>query len=117
MGSIRLTMLKESGFSMILTSLYFLFSAQVQAQDALTTGLYRYNNNEIKLEKNKQLDELPYIEKEFSTSFELFLNSYPGADVPWVNVLHLTLGENMAKMGTEFLGCGSDQAKRFMWRL
>merc|ERR1739844_192003 len=94
MGSIRLTMLKESGFSMILTFLYFLFSAQVQAQDSLTTGLYRYNNNEIKLEKNKQLDELPYIEKEFSISFELFLNSYPGADV-----LHLTLGENMAKMG------------------
>merc|ERR1719431_1706646 len=99
-------MLKESGFSMIVTFLYFLLSSQAQAQDSLAkcegpgvSGLYRLTNNEIKLEKNKQLDELPYIGKEFSVSFELFLDNYPAADVPWATVLHLTLGENDAKMG------------------
>merc|ERR1719430_1462362 len=92
-------MLKESGFSMILTFLFFLYSSQAMAQDTLASGIYRANNNEIKLEKNKKLDELPYIGKEFSVSFELFLDSYPAADVPFASVLHLTLGENMAKMG------------------
>merc|ERR1719222_102057 len=84
---------------MILSLLYFLFLSQAQAQDSLTSGLYRFNNNEIKLEKNKQLDELPYIGKEFAVSFELFLDSYPASDVPFANVVHLTLGENMVKMG------------------
>merc|ERR1719209_1228211 len=152
-------MLKESGFSMIFTFLFFLFSSQAQTQDSLTSGsdkiwndndcphvenkkdcqdaecckahctndknctavnfkpgdcvlrgckctglvepswenagykgyvvtdllgLYRFNKNEIKLEKNKKLDELPYIGKEFSVSFQLFLDSYPAADVPFV---------------------------------
>merc|ERR1719315_890070 len=99
-------MLKESGFSMIVTFLYFLLASQAQAQDSLAkcegpgvSGLYRLTNNEIKLEKNKQLDELPYIGKEFSVSFELFLDNYPAADVPYANVLHLTLGADGKVMG------------------
>ena len=56
------------------------------------------------MEKNKQLEELPFIGKEFSISFELFLDSYPAADVPWANVLHLTLGENNATMGDRIPG-------------
>merc|ERR1719209_2406814 len=92
-------MLKESGFSMILTFLFFLYSSQAQARDTLASGIYRANNNEIKLEKNKKLDELPYIGKEFSISFELFLDSYPAADVPFANILHITLGADNTKMG------------------
>merc|ERR1711970_1160389 len=92
MGSIKLTMLKESGFSMILTFLFFLYSSQAQAQDTLATGVYKANNNEIKLEKNKKLDDLPFMEKEFSVSFELFLDNYPAAGVPYVSVLHFTMG-------------------------
>jgi len=41
MGSIKLTMLKESGFSMILTFLFFLYSFQAQAQ-TLETGWQVY---------------------------------------------------------------------------
>merc|ERR1719209_1380019 len=92
-------MLKESGFSMILTFLFFLYSSQAQAQDTLASGIYRANNNEIKLEKNKKLDELPYIGKEFSISLELFLDSYPGAEVPFANILHITLGADNTNMG------------------
>merc|ERR1719430_1167536 len=97
-------MLKESGFSMILTFLFFLYSSQAQAQDTLASGLYRVKNNEIKLEKNKKLDELPYIGKEFSISFELFLDTYPAAEVPWANILHLTIGGNSENMGDRIPG-------------
>merc|ERR1719209_830332 len=92
-------MLKESGFSMILTFLFFLYSSQAQARDTLASGIYRANNNEIKLEKNKKLDELPFIGKEFSISFELFLDSYPAAEVPFANILHITLGADNTNMG------------------
>merc|ERR1739844_639466 len=93
MGSIKL--LKESGFSMILAFLFFLYSSQAQAQDTLATGVYKANNNEIKLEKNKKLDDLPFMEKEFSVSFELFLDNYQAAGVPYVSVLHFTMGNRI----------------------
>merc|ERR1711970_1234094 len=99
MGSIKVTMLNESGFSMILTFLFFLYSSQAQAQDTLETGVCRATNNEIKLEKNKKLDELPFIGKEFSISFELFLDNFPAADVPYVSVLHFTVGADSGNMG------------------
>merc|ERR1711970_1141325 len=99
MGSIKVTMLNESGFSMILTFLFFLYSSQAQAQDTLETGVCRATNNEIKLEKNKKLDELPFIGKEFSVSFELFLDNCPAADVPYVSVLHFTVGADGGAMG------------------
>ena len=51
------------------------------------------------MEKNKQLDELPYIGKEFSVSFELFLDNLPAADVPYANVLHIGLGADNTVMG------------------
>ena len=38
------------------------------------------------------LTELPYIEKEYSVSFELFVNKMPTNE--WENVLHFTTGEN-----------------------
>jgi len=66
-------------------------------------GFY-INNDEIKLEKNKKLDDLPFIGKEFSVSFEFFLDSYPAADVPYVNVLHLTREDDGQKMGNRIPG-------------
>jgi len=72
---------------------------QLDATMMVLGGLYRANTNEIKIEKNKKVDELPYIGKEFSVSFELFLDSDPAADVPWATVLHLTIGGNIAAMG------------------
>ena len=56
------------------------------------------------MEKNKKLDDLPYIGKEFSVSFELFLDSYPAADVPYVNVLHLTREDDGQKLGNRIPG-------------
>jgi len=59
---------------------------------------------EVTIEKGKLLREfyLPYLGKEFSISFELFINEVTG--YPWQSVLHLTTGntgENRGKMGLE----------------
>ena len=68
------------------------------------SGLYRLNNNETKLEKNKTLGDLLYIWKEFSVSVEFFLDNYPAADVPFVNVLHLTRKDDGPELGNRIPG-------------
>ena len=50
------------------------------------------------LSKNKKITELPYIGKEYSISFELFINKF-GNDL-YQSVIHLTTGENYADMGS-----------------
>ena len=53
----------------------------------------------IALTKNKLIEELPYIGKEYSVSFEVFINKMPTAET-YVSVLHLTIGGNMDVMGS-----------------
>ena len=52
----------------------------------------------LALTKNKQITELPYIGKEYSVSFEVFINKMPTQ--PYQGVLHFTTGENYAAMGS-----------------
>merc|ERR1711970_735932 len=100
MGSIKLTMPKES---IILTFLFFLYASQVQAEDTLSPGLFKLNiNNEIKIEKNKKLDDLPYLGKEFSVSFEFWIDSFPVAECDkeyncFGTVLHLSTADGEAE--------------------
>ena len=56
------------------------------------------------MEKNKTLGDLLYIGKEFSVSVEFFLDSYPAADVPFVNVLHLTRKDDGPELGNRIPG-------------
>ena len=52
----------------------------------------------LALTKNKQITELPYIGKEYSVSFEVFINKMPTQ--PYQNVIHFTTGEDYAAMGS-----------------
>ena len=45
------------------------------------------------------LTELPYIGKEYSVSFEVFINKMPTAET-YVSVLHLTISGNIDVMGS-----------------
>ena len=47
--------------------------------------------------------EIPYIGKEFLISFELFIVSIIGRG-EWQNVIHITTGDNSAKMGDRIPG-------------
>ena len=55
-------------------------------------------NMPMDIVKNKLVDEVPYIGKEFSVSFELLINKFQPA-VEYTSVLHLTTGDNYGKMG------------------
>ena len=46
--------------------------------------------------------KIPYIGKEFLISFELLINSITGEE--WQNVIHITTGDNSAKMGDRIPG-------------
>ena len=52
----------------------------------------------VTLAKNTLITELPYIGKEYSVSFEVFINKMPTE--PYQNVIHLSTGENVAAMGS-----------------
>ena len=47
--------------------------------------------------------EIPYIGKEFLISFELFVKSINSL-IEWQNVIHITTGDNSAKMGDRIPG-------------
>ena len=47
--------------------------------------------------KNKQIIELPYLGKEYSVSFELFMNKMPTAN--YQSVIQLTTGKDCCGMG------------------
>ena len=47
--------------------------------------------------------EIPYIGKEFLISFELFIKSINSL-IEWQNVIHITTGDNSAKMGDRIPG-------------
>merc|ERR1712002_251879 len=46
--------------------------------------------------------QIPYIGKEFLISFELYINSI--SEEEWQNVLHITTGDNIGKMGDRIPG-------------
>jgi len=60
-------------------------------------------SEEIKIDKGKLINNvmiLPYLGKEFSISFKLFINEVSG--YPWQSVMHITIGntgEDRGKMG------------------
>jgi len=61
------------------------------------TGVTYKVNSEITMKYGQVLATLPYIGKQFSISFELFINKF--SSQPWQNVLHLTKGENAHEYG------------------
>jgi len=69
------------------------------------------NIQDIEPEKNKVLTILPYMGQEFSVCFDIFINSYPAADVPFVSVLHFSRGQNAAMMGDRLPGVWVTPAK------
>ena len=50
----------------------------------------------IVVEKNKQMAELPSLGKEYTVSFEMFINRFPTS---WASILHIGLGGNREKYG------------------
>ena len=71
-------------------SVIFLSSVTLQAGDLVYPV-------PVTLAKNTQLTELAYIGKEYSVSFELFINKF-GTDT-YQSVLHLSTGGNLDEMG------------------
>ena len=59
-------------------------------------------NKEIRIEQTKKLDVMPFIEKEFSISFDLFIDKYPTA--PYASILHLTIGRDVTEVGDRIPG-------------
>merc|ERR1712098_631069 len=68
----------------IVATLFVSVSLQ-QCDDSLTGFM---SGPEFQAEKGKLLKELPFLGKEFSVSFELFIANIPTA--PYVSVLHVT---------------------------
>ena len=73
-------------------SVIFLSSVTLQAGDLVYPVPVT-----VTLAKNTQLTELAYIGKEYSVSFELFINKF-GTDT-YQSVLHLSTGGNLDEMG------------------
>ena len=65
----------------------------------------------VTLAKNTLITELPYIGKEYSVSFEVFINKMPTE--PYRNVIHLTTGENVAAMGSRIPAVWVTDKKEF----
>jgi len=55
------------------------------------------HNGKNTVKRGLLLATLPFIGKQFSISFELFINQF--GSYPWQNVLHLTKGENAHEYG------------------
>merc|ERR1711942_357320 len=75
----------------IVATLFVSVSLQ-QCDDSLTGYM---SGPEFQAEKGKLLKELPFLGKEFSVSFELFINSLDNipSNKPYASVLHLTKGD------------------------
>ena len=62
------------------------------------------NGKTITIVKDKLYEqfEVPYLGREFLIRFELFINKITGDQ--WQNVIHLTTGANIGKMGDRIPG-------------
>jgi len=69
-------------------------------------GMYVHNiYKEVPIVKEQLYEEfqVPFLGKEFSISFELFINKLT-TTVPWESVIHLTTDGNVGKMGDRIPG-------------
>ena len=66
----------------------------------------------IAITKNNQFMELPYIGKEYSVSFEFFINKMP-TEV-YQTIIHLTTGENCCGMGSRIPAVWAMSSKEFL---
>ena len=53
----------------------------------------------VTIAKNNQITELAYIGKEYSVSFEVFINKYGTGTPIWTSILHLSTGGNNDVLG------------------
>ena len=65
----------------------------------------------VTLAKNTLITELPYIRKEYSVSFEVFINKMPAR--PYQNVIHLSTGENYKVEGSRIPAVWVTASKEF----
>merc|ERR1719431_664960 len=73
----------------------FLTWVTTQAADINSQTKWGYmlrKEGPVDIKKDTLLTALPYMEKEFSISFEVFIERFTGDE--WTNIIHLTTGEN-----------------------
>ena len=66
-------------------------------KNACKDKIFDKGDEEIKIEQSNLIDTLPYIGRQFSISFELFVEKYP--TTPYASILHLTVGGDNAELG------------------
>jgi len=59
-------------------------------------------SREMKLRKGNLLATLPSLEEEYLIAFEVLVTKHE--NVPWRNIIHLTIGGNLAKYGDRIPG-------------
>ena len=71
------------------------------------------NDKEFTIVKDQLYEgfQVPFLGKEFSISFELFINNL--TTVPWESVIHLTTDGNIGKMGDRIPGVWVNKDKQF----